>query len=147
MSYLNVATEDDESVLAFAANDREDEELIIARYEIIEDEFVLTRGEEASIFKGIADIVLALYDRNKVNLQILDFQEDVYPHVDVYEGKLVMPSNLITHWLQSDTVTILIHEYGHMLTWNEADLVISDTCPADQLHLKPYRSVITLTVI
>ena len=137
MSYLNVATEEEES--AFAANDREDEKFILARYELIEDEFVLTRGEEASIFKGIADIVLALYDRNKVNLQILDFQEDVYPHVNVYGGELVMPSNLITHWLQSATVSILIHEYGHMLTWNEADLVISDTCPADQLHLKPFK--------
>ncbi|HJF30342.1 MAG TPA: hypothetical protein K8V56_01020 [Sporosarcina psychrophila] len=138
MSYLNVATEEDESVLAIATNEKEDEESIIARYELIEEEFVLTKGEEASIFKGIADIVLALYDRNKVNLQILDFQEDVYPYVDVYEGKLVMPSNLITHWLQSATVSTLIHEYGHMLTWNEADFVISETCAADQFHMKPY---------
>ena len=99
MSFLNVGTEENESVLA--ANDWEDEELIIARYEIIEDEFVLTRGEEASIFKGIVDIVLSMYDRNKVNLQTLDFRENVYPRVDIYEGKLVMPSNLIQHWLQS----------------------------------------------
>ena len=102
--------EEDESALA--ATDWEDENLINARYEIIEDEFVLTMGEEASIFKGIADIVLALYDRNKVNLQTLDFIENIYPRVDVYEGKLLMPSNLITHWLQSATVRILVHEYG-----------------------------------
>ncbi|MFC5602718.1 hypothetical protein [Sporosarcina koreensis] len=138
MSYLNVQAEEDESVLAFGASDEEDEKSLIARYEVIEDQFVLTQGEEASIFNGIADIVLALYDRDKVNLQILEFQEDVYPYVNSYEGKLVLPSNLIPHWLQSSTVAILVHEYGHLLTWNEADLVNSYTCPADQFHLKLY---------
>lgn len=138
MSFLNVNAEDDGSVLAFDANAKEDDESIFARYELIEGEFVLTKGEEADIFKGIADIVLALYDRNNVHLKVLDFQENVYPNVNPYEGKLAMPSNLITHWLQSDTVAILIHEYGHMLTWNESDFVNSDTCPADQFHYKPY---------
>ncbi|MGG0668653.1 hypothetical protein [Sporosarcina koreensis] len=138
MSYLYVAAEEDESVLAFSFNDEVEENPVIARYEITEDEFVLTEGEENDFFKRIADIVLALFDRNKVNLQILDFQEDVYPYVDPYEGKLVLPSNLIAHWIQSNMVSTLIHEYGHMLTWNEADVVISDTCPADQFHIKPF---------
>ncbi|MCM3638903.1 putative zinc-binding metallopeptidase [Sporosarcina luteola] len=138
MSYLNVQAVGDESVLAFSANDKDDEKSIIACYELIEDEFVLTKGEETTIFNGIADIVLALYDRDKMNLQILEFQENVYPNVNTYEGKLVLPSNLVQHWLQSSTVAILVHEYGHMLTWNKADLVNSYTCPADQFHLKLY---------
>lgn len=136
MSYLSVQAVEDESILAFGAAD--DEKSIIARYEVVEDEFVLTQGEEASIFKGIADLVLALYDRDKMNLQILEFQEDVYPYVNTYEGKLVMPANIVQHWLQSYTVAILAHEYGHFLTWNKADLVNSDTCSADQFHLKLY---------
>lgn len=138
MSYLNVNTEDDESIFAFVSNGEVDEKVINARYEIIEDEFVLTSGEEASIFNGIVDIVFALYDRDKVDLQFLEFQENAYPHVIIHEGKLVMPSNLITHWLQSYTVTILLHEYGHFLTMNDKDIVLSDTCPADQLYLEPY---------
>lgn len=136
MSYLSVQAVEDESILAFGA--AADEKSVIARYEVVEDEFVLTQGEEASIFKGIADLVLALYDRDKMNLQILEFQEDVYPYVNTYEGKLVMPANIVQHWLQSYTVAILTHEYGHFLTWNKADLVNSDTCPADQFHLKLY---------
>lgn len=138
MSFLYVAAEEDESVLAFAIGDKSDEKSIIARYQIKEDEFVLTNGEEASIFKGIADIVLTLFDRNKVDIQILEFQENVYPYVDIYEGKLVMPSNLISHWLQSYTVSILVHEFGHMLTWNKEDFVNSYTCSEDQFHLKQY---------
>ncbi|WP_432361342.1 hypothetical protein [Sporosarcina sp. UB5] len=139
MSYLNTNAEDDKSVFSFGVNDTEDEKMINARYEIIEDEFVLTRGEEATVYKGIAELVLALYDREKIDLQILDFQENVYPHVNINERKLGMPSNLVTHWLQSNTVTILIHEYGHFLTLNEEDFVISDTCPADQLFFKPFK--------
>lgn len=133
---LNVGTENDE--YAFADYDVEDEDLIIARYEIIEDEFVLTQGEEASTFKGIADIVLALYDRNKVNLQFLDFREDVYPYALAKEENLVLPSNLISQWFQADMVAKLIHEYAHLLTMDEAESVISDTCPADQYYFKPY---------
>ncbi|QTD42053.1 hypothetical protein [Sporosarcina sp. Te-1] len=136
MTSFNKGTENDNSV--FAANERKEEIPIIARYEIKEDKFVLTSGEEESIFIGIADLVLALFDRNKANLQILDFQEDVYPHVNSYQGKLVLPSNMITHWLQSYTVVKLVHEYGHLLTWNEADFVISETCPADQYYSKPH---------
>ncbi|MDN4607212.1 hypothetical protein [Sporosarcina highlanderae] len=137
MWYLNVGTEVD--IYDFNDLDWDDEELIIARYEIIEDELVLTRGEEASIFKGVVDIVHALYDRNKVNFQIIDFRENVYPHVDIYQGKLMLPSDEIAKWFQIDMVKTLIHEYGHMLTYNEADFVSSDTCPADQLYLKPYE--------
>lgn len=139
MSYLRVNTVEDESDLAFAANDKEVDKSVIARYKINEDEIVLTEGEDASIFKGIAELAFALFDRSKVNLQVIDFQENVYPHVNVYEGKLGMPSNMVPHWLQSATVAILIHEYGHLLTWNERDFVISDTCPADQYHLKFYK--------
>lgn len=134
MWYLNVATEDDD----FTAIDWKDEELIVARYEIIEDNFVLTSGEEASILTSIKDLVFALYDRDKVNLQVLDFREDVYPHVSVSEGRLGMPSNWISQWFQSDTVAVLIHEYGHLLTMKEKDFVLSDTCPVDQLHFEPY---------
>lgn len=138
MSYLNVNSEEDDSVLAFPVNEKDDKKQIIARYEIKEDTFVLTDGEERSIFNGIADIVLALFDRSKANLQFLDFQEDVYPHVNSYEKKLVMPANMLEHWLQSDTIAILIHEYGHLLTWNEANFVVSETCPDDQFYFKPY---------
>ena len=134
---LNVATEDDEYSLA--EFDWEDEDLIIARYEIIEDDLVLTKGEERTIFKGIPDLVYALYDRSKVNFQILDFREDVYPHVIVQDGKLGMPSNWLERWFQFDTVTTVIHEYGHLLTLNRDDLVMSDTCPANQFHLKWYE--------
>jgi hypothetical protein len=137
MRYLNVATEEDEYSLA--EFDWEDEDLIIARYEIIEDELVLTKGKERTIFKGIPDLVYALYDRSKVNFQILDFREDVYPHVSVQEGELGMPSNWLERWFQFDTVTTVIHEYGHLLTLNRDDLVMSDTCPANQFHLKWYE--------
>ena len=27
---------------------------------------------------------------------------------------------------------------AHMLTWNESDFAISESCPADQFYLKPY---------
>ncbi len=137
MWYLDVGTEEDENSLA--EFDWEDEDLIIARYEIIEDELILTKGEEMSIFKGIPDLVHTLYDRNKVNFQVLDFREDVYPHVFVKEGKLGMPSNWIGRWFQFDTVATLIHEYGHLLTMNQENLVNSDTCPADQFFLQRYE--------
>lgn len=35
-------------------------------------------------------------------------------------------------------MAILIHEYDHMLTWNEAGLTISDTCPSEQFYFKPH---------
>lgn len=137
-AYLSVNTEEDGSALAFAANDMLNEDNSIARYEIIEDQFVLMKGEEESVFKSIADVVLALFNRDKGNLQILDFRENVYPNANPYDGRLMLPSNLLTHWLKSATISTLIHEYGHLLMWNKADFVNSDTCPEDQFHLKKY---------
>ena len=138
MSFLSVGATEDENVFAITKNDVIDDEPIIARYEMLDDQFVLTRGEEDSVFRGIANLVLALYDWEQVNFQYLDFQENVYPHVDVYSEKLVLPSNLIPHWLQSFTVTTLIHEYGHFLTWNKSDFDTSETCATDLFYVKPY---------
>ncbi|MCG3088772.1 hypothetical protein [Sporosarcina cyprini] len=136
MSSLNIYTEEDKSV--FSKNTMKEEVPIVARYEIKEDQFILTKGEEESMFTGIADLVLAIFNRNKINVKMIDFQEDIYMHVNTYEDKLYIPSNLVKQWLQSHTLPILVHEYGHLLTWNEADFVISDTCPEEQFYFKPH---------
>ena len=133
MMYLNMYTEDDKSIFTIGGD-----EVIDARYELINGTFVLTSGEETSMYNGIAELVVALYDLERVDLQVLDFQENVYPHVNIANRKLGMPSNLLPHWLQSYTVTILMHEYGHLLTMTEKDFVLTDTCAADQFHLEPY---------
>ncbi|GKV57528.1 hypothetical protein NCCP2222_34750 [Sporosarcina sp. NCCP-2222] len=136
MSNINAYTEEDKSVLA--TNTWVEEVPIVARYELREDEFFLTEGEEESMFTGIADLVLDIFNRNRINVKMVDFQEDIYMHVNTYEDKLYIPSNLVKQWLQSYTLPILVHEYGHLVSWNEADFVISDTCPAEQFYYKPY---------
>lgn len=137
MSFLKVNTRDDTS--EFSARYTEDEKIISASYELVDDAFVRTQVEEVSIFNNLVELVSVLFDRDKANIQMIVFQEDVYPHVDIYERKLVLPSNMITHTLQADMVRILIHEFGHMLTWNETDFVKSDNCAADRYHSIPFE--------
>ena len=138
LSFLNVNAVEDENIFAITENDVLDDEFITARYEFLDNEIVLTEGEEEISFESIANLVFALYERDKVNFQYLDFLENVYPFSDTYRGRLVLPSNLIPHWLQSFTVSTLIHEYGHFLTWNKADFDTSETCATELFYVKPY---------
>lgn len=136
--YLNTGTEIDE----YGYNEGyKDEESILARYEIRNDEFVLTSGLEESIFENIADIVFALYDRSKIDFRVLDFQENVYPHVVVYDGKLGMLADNLTQWYQPYTIAILLHEYGHMLTMRESDLTVDESCPNGCFSVDSYMNL------
>lgn len=119
----------------------EDEESVLAHYEIKDDELVLTSGVEEGIFNDVAEVVLALYDRSKIDFRELNFQKDVYSHVMVYDGKLGILANDLTQMYQPFIIATLLHEYGHMLTLRLADQTVNENCPDGCFKDESYYSL------